>query len=521
VQNNFVADLEEYAPNFRDALPEEISLPQFKRIVITAVSLNPDLLYANRRSLWTACMRAAFDGLMPDGREAALVVYNTEVKQRNPETGLDEKRRLDMVQYLPMTAGIRKRMRNTGEVLSAIAEAVWSNDKFRYSLGDQPFIEHEAPPLNEERGEVIGAYAIIRLANGEVIRDVMGKKEIEAARAVSRAKDGPMWTNFYWEGAKKTVLRRASKQAPLSPTMRRLINREDEDPEDIDLRGGAIAHEPTREPEPQQPIGQQRSIEHAQDDRPEFTVVDLDGVITTLRDGQRTAELIADQIAEAAKQGLKPLEGFWETNVECVQSLAINGFPDDAADLTNRYIEASDELKKAAAQAEAERKAREQAAKEADERAVAAQRQREAEAARQADGASRQKEEGDQDRRVPRPVETTQQQSASQGNSAERRDPRDSLGGRDAGSAEPSSADDPTKDPLYIPMVMKGKHPNPRTWGVALARPKVLRLTTRAQAMRFTEVNEKQLDEFYKSCEADDVASLKEAIAHAMELGDG
>src|SRR5260370_37569637 len=85
----FQRDLDEYTPNLMQALPAHVSVDKFKRVLITAVSSNPELLYANRRTLFTAAVRCASDGLLPDGREAALVVYNTRVKQRDPNTGID------------------------------------------------------------------------------------------------------------------------------------------------------------------------------------------------------------------------------------------------------------------------------------------------------------------------------------------------------------------------------------------------------------------------------------------------
>src|SRR5271154_2351552 len=106
--------LAEYEPQIAAVLPLHIPPEKFRRVVITAVNLNPDLLKADRRSLFTACVRAAADGLYPDGREAALVMFGNSAT------------------YMPMIHGIRKRMRNTGEVTSAEAEVVYERDFFDY-----------------------------------------------------------------------------------------------------------------------------------------------------------------------------------------------------------------------------------------------------------------------------------------------------------------------------------------------------------------------------------------------------
>jgi recombination protein RecT len=257
----FQTELDQFTPNIVQALPAHISVDKFKRVLVTAVATNPDLLSADRRTLYTAAIKCASDGLMPDGRDAALVIYNTEIKLRNPNTQLDEKFRIDAVQFLPMLAGIKKRMRNSGEVLSVETDVVCANDEFEYERGDNAFIRHKPPPLGEDRGEIVGAYAIIRLKNGEIIRDVMSRTRIETARNQSRQKDGLMWTKFYDEGCCKTVLKHAAKDAPQSAELAGLLDRDDELIDDIaDLPAPAMQQ---IEPEPKR--DEAAVIEHDED----------------------------------------------------------------------------------------------------------------------------------------------------------------------------------------------------------------------------------------------------------------
>jgi recombination protein RecT len=81
-------------PEFQSALPPQISVEKFIRTTLTAVQMNPELLSADRRSLLGACMKAAQDGLLLDGREAAPVIFRTK---EGPK-----------VQYMPMVGGILK-----------------------------------------------------------------------------------------------------------------------------------------------------------------------------------------------------------------------------------------------------------------------------------------------------------------------------------------------------------------------------------------------------------------------------
>lgn len=189
-----LASLPEIAQN----LPSTIKPEKFRNVVITAANMTPDLLGADRRSLIGACVKCAADGLVPDGREAALVMFNGKV------------------QYMPMLAGVLKRARNSGEIASLTVQVVYRNDTFvwRPSDAENP-ITHDVGGLEVDRGDPIGAYAIARLKDGSVMAEVMNKAEIEKVRQVSRAKGNGPWVQWWDQMARKTVLRRLSKYLPM------------------------------------------------------------------------------------------------------------------------------------------------------------------------------------------------------------------------------------------------------------------------------------------------------------------
>lgn len=192
------------------ALPKDIDPDRFIRTAITAVQMNPKLAEADRRSLFAACMRAAQDGLMPDGREAVLNIYPTKIKDGGKEYWID------MVQFLPMVRGLLKAMRNSGEVASVDAAAVYEKDEFAFERGDEPRIVHRPYMGADEPGDVIAAYVIVKLKNGEVHREVMSKRDIEKVRAASKAPNGPGWTKWYDQFAIKSAIKRAYKLLPSS-----------------------------------------------------------------------------------------------------------------------------------------------------------------------------------------------------------------------------------------------------------------------------------------------------------------
>ena len=133
----------------------EQNVDRFIRVVLNAVLANPDLLDADRRSLMSACMKAAQDGLQPDGREAVLNIYNTKKKWQDPKTRQWQEEWVKTAQYLPMVGGLVKKLYESGEVTYLDAACVYANDRFTYKRGDEPRLEHE-PTLADEPGPIVG-----------------------------------------------------------------------------------------------------------------------------------------------------------------------------------------------------------------------------------------------------------------------------------------------------------------------------------------------------------------------------
>ncbi len=231
--NTLRQQLIKMGPEIGKALPSHIKPEKFQRVVMTVVQQTPDLLGADRQSLLASCMKCAADGLVPDGRDAALVIFNTKNK-----SGGWEKR----VQYMPMLAGILKRARNSGQIAGIVVNVVHRNDKFVQvpDSFDRP-IQHEPPPLGEPRGDAIGAYALVKLRDGTLMHEVMGRDEIERVRAVSRSKDSGPWVQWWDQMARKTVFRRLSKYLPMDAEAEGLIHRDEEAdrPEPATLEGAA------------------------------------------------------------------------------------------------------------------------------------------------------------------------------------------------------------------------------------------------------------------------------------------
>jgi recombination protein RecT len=182
------------------------NVERFVRTALNAVQANPKLLEANGRSLLNSCMKAAQDGLLPDGREAVFNIYRTKVKTDEGD------RWVDTVQYLPMVGGLIKKLYASGGVTFVDGVAVYEKDIFDYQRGDDPKIDHKPYGGSEEPGPIVAAYAIIKLTNGETKREVMWKRDLDKVRKAAKTDKG--WSEWEDQFSIKSVLKRVYKQLP-------------------------------------------------------------------------------------------------------------------------------------------------------------------------------------------------------------------------------------------------------------------------------------------------------------------
>lgn len=209
---------------FRAALPDHISVEKFKRVAQTAILNSPNLSRAEPRQLLTELVKCAQDGLLPDGREAAIV----------PTSG--------GVSYRPMVAGILKKARNSGEIAGISCEVVYEGERFTVQLGDDPKLVHERSLEAADTGKWIAVYAVATLKSGEKVRAVMTQGQVLRIRDRSDAwrafKNGKIkstpWGTDEEEMSKKTVIKRLAKLLPSSTdkegALHRVIDREDDTP---------------------------------------------------------------------------------------------------------------------------------------------------------------------------------------------------------------------------------------------------------------------------------------------------
>lgn len=201
-------DIAKMHGEFAKSLPGHITADRFVRTAQTAVALTRNIeRVTDARALMAEVSKAAADGLILDGREAALVIdYNG-----NP-------------QYRPMMRGLLKLAYNSGEIKGITVEIVRKGDVFKHTPTklDQPVtheINHEV-----ERGDPFVVYALAELKDGGIVHEVMSLSDVNAIRDRSDAyrafkqnkiKSTP-WHTDWSEMARKTVFRRLSKYLPSS-----------------------------------------------------------------------------------------------------------------------------------------------------------------------------------------------------------------------------------------------------------------------------------------------------------------
>ncbi len=185
-------------------LPAHVPFDKFERVVRIAVQKNPKLLECRPASLFMECVKAASDGLLPDGREGAIV------PRWNSKEGCN------MATWMPMVAGLMKLARNSGQIASISSQVVFEGEKFHVVMGDDERIEHERD-LSKTDGNIVAVYAIARLKDGsDPIREVMSWKQVEKVRATNKDWQKGPWASWSDEMARKTAIRRLVKRLPLS-----------------------------------------------------------------------------------------------------------------------------------------------------------------------------------------------------------------------------------------------------------------------------------------------------------------
>lgn len=210
------------------ALPKNVSLDRFTTTTQIAINHNLELLKADQQSLFNAIVKCAADGLMPDGNDAVLNIYNTNTGTKDKPVWTKK------VQYQRMVGGIIKQFTKAG--INAYAVSVYANDKFKlWNDNDGQHVEH-TPITFGDRGDMVGVLAVAKLQNGLSVIETMNIDDVDRARASSKSGDSGPWKTWYDRMAQKSVLHRLRRRvAIINDEAAAELNRIDDEFEDLDV----------------------------------------------------------------------------------------------------------------------------------------------------------------------------------------------------------------------------------------------------------------------------------------------
>lgn len=184
------------------ALPAVITPERFTRMVLSAISVNPKLAECTPKSFLGAMMTAAQLGVEPNtalGQAYLIPFRNHGVMECQFQLGYK---------------GLIDLAYRSGDVSIIQAHVVYENDEFTYELGLDPTLKHK--PASTNRGEPIAYYAMFKTKDGGYGFEVMSIDDVrDHAKRYSKSYNNGPWQANFDEMAKKTVLKRVLKYAPL------------------------------------------------------------------------------------------------------------------------------------------------------------------------------------------------------------------------------------------------------------------------------------------------------------------
>ena len=191
----------------KKALPSVMTPERFTRITLSALSTNPKLGETTPNSFLGAMMTAAQLGLEPNtplGQAYLIPFYNGKKKQLECQFQIGYKGLIDLAY-------------RSGEISSIQAHTVYENDEFEFAFGLDPKLKH-VPYKGSDKGNPAWFYAVFKMKDGGFGFEVMSVDDIrDHAKKYSQSYNGDYspWKTAFEEMAKKTVLKKALKYAPM------------------------------------------------------------------------------------------------------------------------------------------------------------------------------------------------------------------------------------------------------------------------------------------------------------------
>lgn len=215
----------------RQVCGKHLSATKLVKLAVVMISKMPDLALVPPLQVVQELMVCARLGIEPHCEGGRWFVVFKNKKGGHDLTGINDYRALIDI------------ARRSGHVRAVHADVIREGDLWEYRVDTTSDIllhlRHEPRRGGGKPGALVGAYAVVRLKNGQAQGCWLDMDEIAAARARSKAGEseyGP-WSNDFPAMAKKTAVRRLYNLLPKSPEIRRAQEVEAEDEERSRLAG--------------------------------------------------------------------------------------------------------------------------------------------------------------------------------------------------------------------------------------------------------------------------------------------
>ena len=191
-------DLERYEDRLQQVLPTNMDPARFVAVVHNQVQRTPQLLDCQRGTVVGCVVQAAELGLEFGAKSHAHLI---------PRRIKGQLRCTLLIDY----RGLVHLAMQGGGVRAVWAHVVRKGDQFDFQLGDNPSVRHVPDLMSEPAGDdsdVVAAYAVLELANGRKLLEVIPRWELDKVRNSAQASQSGPWASWFGRMARKTALKR-------------------------------------------------------------------------------------------------------------------------------------------------------------------------------------------------------------------------------------------------------------------------------------------------------------------------